>query len=204
MERIELSKYVVSDFSICQGLLTFKDTQIMVGPVLEMFAHGYTMEDILRKYPNLTREMVKDAQLLAVEYWEKDFPGKPQPWEENIMKLLENATDEDLLRMINKETKVEGVEFGKYIIANPHVCHEQLTFKGTRVMVGPILEMFAHGDTIEDILAGYWSLTREMIEEAQLLAVQYLEKDFPAKPQMWKKDISLSTKELVKWARKLS
>ena len=198
MERIELSKYVVSDLSICQGRLTFKDTQIMVGAVLEMFAHGYTMEEILRKYPNLTREMVKDAQLLAVEYWEKDFPGKPQPWEENIMKLLENATDEDLLRMINKETKVEGVEFGKYIIANPHICHGQLTFKGTRVMVGPVLAMFAIGYTIEDILAGYWSLTREMIEEAQLLAVQYLEKDFPTKPQLWKKDISLPTKELVK------
>ena len=198
MERIELSKYIVSDPNICQGRLTFKGTQIMVGPVLEMFSHGYTREDILRKSPNLTRGMVKDAQLLAVEYWEKDFPAKPQPWEENIMKLLENASDEDLLRMMNKEIKVEGVEFGKYIIANPHVCHEQLTFKGTRVMVGPILERFALGNTIEDILAGYWRLTREMVEEAQLLAVQYLAKDVPAKPQLWEKDTSLPTKELTK------
>ncbi|MFQ6042617.1 MAG: DUF433 domain-containing protein [Candidatus Poribacteria bacterium] len=103
---------------------------------------------------------------------------------------------------------MERIELSKYVVSDlnicqgrltfPHVCHEQLTFKGTRVMVGPVLAMFALGYTIKDILAGYGSLTREMIEEAQLLAVQYLEKDFPAKPQLWEKDTSLPTKELAK------
>lgn len=76
---------------------------------------------------------------------------------------------------------MERIELSKYVVSDLSICQGRLTFKDTRVMVGPVLAMFAHGDTIEDILAGYWSLTREMIEEAQLLAVQYLEKDFPAK-----------------------
>jgi uncharacterized protein (DUF433 family) len=43
------------------------------------------------------------------------------------------------------------------------VCHGQACIKGTRVPVYQILRMLAHGDTIEDLLEEYPSLTREDI-----------------------------------------
>ena len=49
------------------------------------------------------------------------------------------------------------------ISINPKVCHGQACIKGTRIPVHLILRMLANGDTIEDLLAEYPSLTREDI-----------------------------------------
>ena len=37
------------------------------------------------------------------------------------------------------------VELGKYIVADPEICHGQPTFKGTRVLVWVVLEQLADG-----------------------------------------------------------
>ena len=47
------------------------------------------------------------------------------------------------------------------ITINPKVCHGQACIKGTRIPVHLILRMLANGDTIEELLAEYPSLTRE-------------------------------------------
>jgi uncharacterized protein (DUF433 family) len=49
------------------------------------------------------------------------------------------------------------------ITIDPKVYHGQACIKGTRVPVYQILRMLAHGDTIEDLLEEYPSLTREDI-----------------------------------------
>ena len=49
------------------------------------------------------------------------------------------------------------------ITINPNVCHGQACIKGTRTPVHLILRMLANGDTIEELLAEYPSLTREDI-----------------------------------------
>ena len=36
-------------------------------------------------------------------------------------------------------------EFGKYIVADPAICHGRLTFKGTRIFVKDVVEMVADG-----------------------------------------------------------
>jgi len=36
-------------------------------------------------------------------------------------------------------------ELGQYIVADPEICHGQLTFKGTRIMAKSVLEMLAKG-----------------------------------------------------------
>ncbi|MGE0822941.1 MAG: DUF433 domain-containing protein [Candidatus Binatia bacterium] len=51
----------------------------------------------------------------------------------------------------------------KRITIDPKVCHGQAYIKGTRIPVHLILRMLANGDTIEDLLAEYPSLTREDI-----------------------------------------
>ena len=49
------------------------------------------------------------------------------------------------------------------IIIDPKVCHGQACIKGTRIPVYQILGMMANGDTIEELLEEYPSLTREDI-----------------------------------------
>jgi len=46
-------------------------------------------------------------------------------------------------------------EFGHYIIADPEICHGQLTFKGTRIMVKSVLEMLTKGYDWDRIAAEY-------------------------------------------------
>jgi uncharacterized protein (DUF433 family) len=52
------------------------------------------------------------------------------------------------------------VQFGRITI-DPNVCHGQACVKGTRIPVHQIVRMLANGDTVEDLLAEYPSLTRE-------------------------------------------
>ena len=48
---------------------------------------------------------------------------------------------EIVLEMLMKPRK--RTELGQYIVADPEICHGQLTFNGTRIMVKSILEMLA-------------------------------------------------------------
>ena len=36
-------------------------------------------------------------------------------------------------------------ELGQYIVADPAICHGQLTFKGTRILVSDVLYLLAKG-----------------------------------------------------------
>ena len=56
------------------------------------------------------------------------------------------------------------IEINKYIVADPEICNGKPVFKGTRVMVWQVLEMLESGSTVEEILAGFPSLTREHVK----------------------------------------
>jgi uncharacterized protein (DUF433 family) len=62
-------------------------------------------------------------------------------------KLVREATDVPLER----------------ISIDPNICHGQACVRGTRIPVHQIVRMLANGDTVEDLLAEYPSLTREDI-----------------------------------------
>jgi uncharacterized protein (DUF433 family) len=49
------------------------------------------------------------------------------------------------------------------ITIDPAVCHGQACIKGTRIPVHQLVHMLAHGDTIEDLLSEYPSITRQDI-----------------------------------------
>jgi uncharacterized protein (DUF433 family) len=46
---------------------------------------------------------------------------------------------------------------------NPNVCHGQACVKGTRIPVHQIVRMLANGDTADELLVQYPSLSREDI-----------------------------------------
>ncbi len=50
----------------------------------------------------------------------------------------------------------ERVELGKYIVADPEICHGKPTFKGTRIMVFQVLNDVADGRSWEFICGTRW------------------------------------------------
>jgi uncharacterized protein (DUF433 family) len=63
--QIEIGKYLVSDPEICHGKITFKGTRVWLSVVLAYLGKGHTVEDILRNWPELSREAVEEALHLA-------------------------------------------------------------------------------------------------------------------------------------------
>ena len=55
------------------------------------------------------------------------------------------------------------MDWCNHITVDPQICHGQACVKDTRVMVSVVLDNLAGGCTVDEILAGYPSLSREGI-----------------------------------------
>lgn len=65
--------------------------------------------------------------------------------------------------------------FRDYISVDQEVCHGKPCFKGTRIMAASVLELLEAGQTMEQILEAYPTLTRQHIQAALHLASELLE-----------------------------
>ena len=76
---------------------------------------------------------------------------------------------------------------GRYIVADPEICHGKPTFIGTRVMVVQVLRRVAKGMSWDEIMAEWpGSLSKEAIAEAVHLAQRTFEEhavEYPPEPQ---------------------
>jgi uncharacterized protein (DUF433 family) len=62
-------------------------------------------------------------------------------------------------------------ELGRFIVADPSVCHGQPTIRGTRILVKGILEQVAEGMPWDEIIRDWdGKVEREAIAEAVALA----------------------------------
>lgn len=60
---------------------------------------------------------------------------------------------------------------GRYIVADPEICHGRPTFRGTRIFVSDVLDMVAAGMAWETIIEQWnHSITEEAIAEAVRLS----------------------------------
>src|SRR3954471_8468390 len=66
---------------------------------------------------------------------------------------------------------VEVKAFGRFIVADPRICHGKWTVRGTRILVSVVLEQGADGADWKAIVRnGRGKVTREAIREAVRLA----------------------------------
>jgi uncharacterized protein (DUF433 family) len=63
--KVEIGNYLVIDPEICHGQMTFKGTRVPVDTVLSFLAKGYSVDQLLRSWPELTRPAVEEAISLA-------------------------------------------------------------------------------------------------------------------------------------------
>ena len=72
-----------------------------------------------------------------------------------------------------RSTSVRSV--GRFIVADPKICHGKPTFRGTRVLVDDVLEQVAAGLAWETIIEEWnGNITRDAIREAVQLAREAL------------------------------
>jgi uncharacterized protein (DUF433 family) len=73
-----------------------------------------------------------------------------------------------------KKTQTAKI-LGRFIVADPRICHGQPTFRGTRVLVADVLEQVGRGLDWETIIEEWHgSVTHDAIAEAVQLASQAL------------------------------
>jgi len=66
---------------------------------------------------------------------------------------------------------MERRTLGRYIVADPAICHGALTFCGTRIFVADVLDQVAKGMAWEDIVRAWrGAVSKEAIAEAVRLA----------------------------------
>jgi uncharacterized protein (DUF433 family) len=74
------------------------------------------------------------------------------------------------------DRKTEKKSLGRYIVADPKICHGKPTFRGTRIMVWQILKQVAKGQSWDAIVADWGGdVSKEAITEAIVLAERTFE-----------------------------
>lgn len=73
---------------------------------------------------------------------------------------------------VNRKRKTRKPQLlGRYIVADPAICHGKPTFRGTRIMVWQVLDMVARGLAWETIVEQcHNNISEEAIAEAVSLA----------------------------------
>lgn len=65
MSRIEIGTHLVIDPAIGHGQITFKGTRVPVDTVLTLLAKGYSVDQLLRSWPEIGRDAIEEAIYLA-------------------------------------------------------------------------------------------------------------------------------------------
>jgi uncharacterized protein (DUF433 family) len=64
------------------------------------------------------------------------------------------------------------------IVVNPDVCNGKPIIQGTRITAQTVLEFLAAGDSIEDVLEGYPTITRDDVLACLKFAVEILNHNY--------------------------
>jgi uncharacterized protein (DUF433 family) len=72
------------------------------------------------------------------------------------------------------------MNYRDHITRDPAICGGAPVFRGTRVLLKNVLAGLKAGETIEEILAGFPSLSKEDVRAAIAFAAASAEEDLPA------------------------
>ena len=75
--RIQVGEHLVIDPEICHGQMTFKGTRVPVDTVLSYLRKGYSVDQLIRSWPELTRPAVEEAIALAAEALQARYSRPP-------------------------------------------------------------------------------------------------------------------------------
>jgi len=74
------------------------------------------------------------------------------------------------------------MSFMDYIVSDKSICGRQPVIRGTRVTLRTVLASLADGDSIEDILKSFPTLSNEAVRAVIAYAASSAEEDLPLPP----------------------
>jgi uncharacterized protein (DUF433 family) len=74
------------------------------------------------------------------------------------------------------------VKFDDYIVRDPKICGGQPVIRGTRVLLRTVLASLAEGDTVEQIVLSFPTLTESAVRAVIAFAAASAEEDLPVSP----------------------
>lgn len=74
------------------------------------------------------------------------------------------------------------MDFTAHIVRDPKICGGEPVIRGTRVPLRSVLASLAEGDTVEEILKDFPTLTPENIRNIIAFAAASAEEDLPVPP----------------------
>ena len=69
-----------------------------------------------------------------------------------------------------KPVQAKATRIGRYLVADPRICHGKVTIKGTRVMAWQIFEALARGEPAASIAANYRGVSEAAVAECVKVA----------------------------------
>jgi uncharacterized protein (DUF433 family) len=75
--------------------------------------------------------------------------------------------------------EIAAMNFSEYFQRDPEICGGETVLKGTRVTLRTILASLAEGDSFEQILGDYPSLTEDQLRAAVAFAAASAKEDLP-------------------------
>lgn len=74
---------------------------------------------------------------------------------------------------------MEAMRLDELIVRDPAICGGQPVFRGTRVTLRTVLASLADGDTVEQIVASFPTLTEQQVRAAIAFAAASVQEDLP-------------------------
>jgi len=74
MSRVKIGDHLAIDSEICHGQSMFEGTRIPVETVLAFLAKGYSVDQSLHSWPELSRSAIEEALQLAGQALRSHFP----------------------------------------------------------------------------------------------------------------------------------
>jgi uncharacterized protein (DUF433 family) len=85
-------------------------------------------------------------------------------------------------KVVAKAYNAAMQDYHRYIVRDPKICGGQPVFVGTRVTLRTVLASLADGDTPEQILRSFPTLTPEAVQAAIAFAAASASEDLPVTP----------------------
>jgi uncharacterized protein (DUF433 family) len=101
----------------------------------------------------------------------KAINGNGKTKSHRVKSITKNGVRSGPKRVTSARRSPKAKLLGRYIVADPKICHGKPTFRGTRIMVWQVLEMVSEGMAWESI-SEQWggSVSKEAVSEAVQLA----------------------------------
>jgi uncharacterized protein (DUF433 family) len=64
------------------------------------------------------------------------------------------------------------MDWRDYIVVDSAICHGQACIRGTRIPAAVVLDNLASGETVDDVLRSYPTLTREAVQATVAYAAE--------------------------------